>query len=344
MPINVDSTTDSEENLTAANAAEVKQENEVEEKKTKSDPADGEQLELKADEKKESEDSAEDSDASESEEENESEDEQEESEDEAKGDDKNEDDESEEDEDQLKKKSRSKRGFKKRIAKLSNKLSEKDKEIEYLKKQLFEGKKPDDVNDSKQAKGDDQESDAKPVADDFETHEDYIEALTDWKLEQKLSAQKAKEKETQVQSEHQKAVKAHIDRVEEFRESHEDFDEVIEDASDIQMSVAVQQLIIESENGPELMYELSKDPDELERICSLPPMSAAREFGKFETRIMKSSEPKKEAKEIKTTKAPKPIKPVGAKASGSGKKDIYDPNLSQAEFERLRQEQLSNSY
>lgn len=242
--------------------------------------------------------------------------------------------ESDQEEEQESKAEKPKRGngFKKRIDKLRAQNSAKDQEIEYWRQKALSEQKPEKADDAIKSTA----PEGKPKADDFETHEDYIEAVADWKAEQKLAAYEAKQRENQVKTEHEKRVSTHAERVEAFKEKHEDFDDVLADVADVRVSLAVQELILESDNGPELMYALAKEPEELERICKLSPLQAAREMGKFESRLTKSGSPK----EIKTTKAPKPVNPVGGGGSGGAKKSIYDPGISQQEYEALRREQM----
>lgn len=226
-------------------------------------------------------------------------------------------------------------GFKKRIKKLTNQLSEKNNELEYWKQEAL--KRQSSETENTQNKVQKKEADSKPKAEDFESHDEYIEALTDWKIEKRDKEKETKSKETQIKTEFDRQVEAHNKRVEKFVESHDDFHDLIEEIDDVPMSMAVQDLILRSENGPELMYELAKNRKDYERICALDPIQAAREFGKFEARVLKPSE---SSKEKQTTKAPPPIAPLKAKSSGSVKKTIFDKNLSQAEYEALRREQM----
>jgi len=253
--------------------------------------------------------------------------------------------EGEEDENSENKKPKKKNGFKKRIDKLNRKISEREKELEYWRQEALkhQGKEGQDTSSEEEesAKSTEKASD-RPQADDYDTHEEYVEALTDWKLEQKLSAKEKKEQESKAEQEFQQKLGTHRERVESFAQSHEDFYDVVEDVDDIELSQTVQEAIIESETGPQLMYELAKNRKELERINSLPATKAARELGKFENKVTQSSEPSKETskKETKTSKAPEPIKPVSQKSGGQVHKSIHDENLSFKEYERLREKQL----
>ena len=166
-----------------------------------------------------------------------------------------------------------------------------------------------------------------------------MEALTDWKVDQRDKAREIQAKEAQVKTEHQKAIEAHQAKVQSFKEAHADFDDVLEDVNDVPMSITVQQAILSADNSAELMYQLAKHKDEYKRICALPPIAAAKELGKFEVKYLKASSD--ETPTPTTTKAPKPVSPVRGGKGSSVRKSIDDPNLSQREYERLREEQIA---
>lgn len=229
-------------------------------------------------------------------------------------------------------KPKKKKGFKKRIDKLNRRLSDKEREVDYWRQEAQKAKAPAEATKVAPKAS---ESSAKPKVDDFDSHDAYVEALTDWKIEQREKAADIKKREADVVKDYQSKVGAHREKVKSFVEDHDDFNDLIESVEDIPMPMAVQEAILDSENGPELMYELAKNKKEYARICALPALAAAREIGKFETKFVKSSEGKPV---IKQSKAPAPISPVGAKGSAV-KKSISDPNLSQREYERLRDEQ-----
>lgn len=254
--------------------------------------------------------------------------------DEASGNDEESDEDSQKNEEQ---KPKRKPGFKKRIDKLNQRLTERERELEYWREQALKDSKVESNRTAQFASQSD--SSGKPNPDNFQTHAEYVEALTDWKVEQKERERETKAQQKSAQTEYESKVKSHSERLQAFVESHKDFQDVIEDVDDVPMSVAVQQVILESENGPALMYELAKNRAEYERICALPAIAAARELGKIEARINSSSPSNSETKEIKTTKAPRPVTPIGAK-SGASAKRLDDPNLSQKEYERLRMEHM----
>lgn len=230
------------------------------------------------------------------------------------------------------------KGFKKRIDKLSRRVSDTERERDYWKQEALRAKTLEvKVETPKEAK-----AEGKPKADDFDTHEEYVEKLATWNIDQRLKEQDAKQRETQTKTEQQRLVDDFRSRIKTLAEKHEDFEDVMESVDDIQMSIAVQQLLLDSKNGHELSYHLAKNREEFERICKLPPLAAAREMGKFEAKYLKAPE-ETEPKQIKTTKAPAPINPVGSKGSAPTVKSLSDPNLTQKEYEALRAKQRSRS-
>jgi hypothetical protein len=234
-------------------------------------------------------------------------------------------DDSESDSEEIKddeKPKKKKGGFKKRIERFQKQLSVKDQEIEFLKQQMSKGKPSDEAAQAKPQV----DMSSKPTPDKFETHEEYIDALTDWKIESKEKLKEQKAKESEAKSEYQKQIESYQSKVLEVKKTHDDFDDVMEDVDDIKVSAAVHQIILDSDFGPNLAYELAKNKSEFERINKLSPLAAAKEIGKIEARLSNQSESKKE---IKVTKAPQPLKAVGAGSKGSIQKSPDDMSFDE---------------
>lgn len=248
-------------------------------------------------------------------------------------------DEEQDDEEESEEKEKGKvpKGVKKRFNRFKRKLSEKDQEIDYWKREALKQKQAPESDDTPKSTKEQTVSEGKPKADDFETHEDFVEALTDWKLEQREKVKEAKNKEVQAKTEFEKKVDSFRQKSAEFAKANSDFEELVEDANDIPMSVAVQEALLRSDEGPALMYELIKDKLEYKRICSLDAISAAMEIGRIKAKLSDSSKTKKT--KSTTTKAPPPPTPVGRGSEKAVKRSIYDPKLSFSDYERLRREQ-----
>lgn len=236
-------------------------------------------------------------------------------------------------------KPKKKGGFQRRIDKLNSQKAEAQKEAEFWRNQALKGKESDESKAPIVEKP--KASEGKPVPDNFDTHTEYVEALTDWKTEQKFKDRETEQRKMQLQRDQETLVKSHFDRVATFKEKISDYQEVVEGVDDIAVSPTIEDMLISSENGPALIYELAKNREEYERINKLPPLAAARELGRLEARIASQSPDKKEPK--KTTNAPKPIDPVGSRGASKLSKSIFDPGISQRDYEKVRREQMKSN-
>lgn len=123
--------------------------------------------------------------------------------------------------------------------------------------------------------------------------------------------------ETQKQERDTKIREARQELVEEFNEAlpHvkeriSDYDSVM-DSCKVDLRKDIGDLILSSEKGPHLAYELAKNSGaKLREIQSLPPVEAARAIGRLEARLSLPT-PKKQ------TQAPTPIKPPAGGAAPS---------------------------
>jgi hypothetical protein len=242
-----------------------------------------------------------------------------------------------------KEKPKKKGGFQRRIDKLNAARSAAQQEAEYWKRRALEGSeapKTEKKSDTQGSKTASQEG--KPNPDQFETHSEYVEALTDWKTEQKLQEREQRAEKSKLEQDQKQKLEGHSKRVQSFAEKTEDFFDVIEAVDDVPVSPTLSEVILSSENGPELMYELAKNRKEYERINSLGPIAAAREIGKLEHQIAARASSATEEKKTETkkiTQAPKPIEPVG-RSPGKVSRSLDDPDLSFTEYEKLRRDQM----
>lgn len=229
-------------------------------------------------------------------------------------------------------------GVQKKINKLTKQKHDERREKEYWKAEALRLQaKPGEQKVEKKVAAT-PTADGRPKSDDFETHEAYVEAIADWKYEQRKNADAQKERETNAKSHFQQSVESLQTKVKEFQKVQKDFEEVLEEVADIPMSMGVQESLLGSDFGPQVMYELAKDRENYERINALSPLAAARELGRIEARIAEKMPSKEEP--VKNSKAPAPMKPVGGNVSAGGKKSIFDSNISQSEYEKLRREQM----
>ena len=176
-----------------------------------------------------------------------------------------------------------------------------------------------------------EEADTKPDPLNYASTEDYVDALTDWKVDKKFeaqnvrrTAQKKKDSEAQSQNELQNNFIAAANKA---STKYQDYQDATADL-DIDIFSDLGQNILEcGEMGPEIMYFIGKNPDEGARISALKGKSLAREIGKLEAKL---AAPIKK----KTTNAPAPISASRGSKKTTGKVNLND--VSPADFYKAR--------
>lgn len=214
-------------------------------------------------------------------------------------------------------------GVQKRIDKAVRAQREAEREREFWKQEALKGRpapaetpKPQTVTE--------------PSEDDFQTHAEYVKALTKYTAAQAVEEFRASQRTDSAKTQQAKALQDFVAKEQDFRAKTPDFDEVMADAADLQATDAVIAEIVSS--GPELKYYLAKNPDEVERLNKLAPLQLAREVGRIESRFTTSQE----IKPAKTTTAPPPPNPT-AKSSATSTKDPGD--MSPSEYRAWRAKQ-----
>lgn len=175
----------------------------------------------------------------------------------------------------------------------------------------------------------------KPKAEDFKTQEDYLDAITEWKVEQKYQQKLQQDADNRAKAEVDRINAEFAKRVAKAREEIPDFVEVAKNA-DQMVPRYLSDFAMESELGPQLLYHLAKHPAELERLTKLSPIKAIAEMGKLETKLEAKAEPKVEPKPVvaERSRAPAPIEPIN-QGTGTGN---TDPSKARDydEYRRLR--------
>lgn len=213
-------------------------------------------------------------------------------------------------------------GVAKRIGKLLAEKRAAEQRAEDAERRLAPGSQP--AKEQAQPPAAPQPQMGKPVSASFETYEAYVEALTDWKVEQSNAARSQREAA-------QKTAENWKTRSADARTAHPDYDQVLAEAESTPISRAMHETIAESDLGPELVYFLAKNPDDAARIAKLPPLAAAREIGKLEATL--SAKPEKPAAAAPAKPLPKPPKAVGG-GHAPAAIDLNDPDLSMKDFKR----------
>lgn len=166
--------------------------------------------------------------------------------------------------------------------------------------------------------------------DQFDTYEDYAEALAERKAEELLAKREAARQQAEL-------LEAYHDREEAARDKYDDFEQVAYNP-ELPVTEVMAQSIQASDVGPDVLYWLGSNPKEAARIARLPNILQAKEIGKIEA-AMTSNPPVR-----KTSTAPAPIAPVTARSNGTPRYDTTDPRSTKTmstsewiEAERQRQ-------
>lgn len=197
-------------------------------------------------------------------------------------------------------------GFQRRIDELTKRYAEERREKERLLS-LVEATVRPTQREPEAAPNISQE----PKREAFDDYEAYLDARAEWKAEARLSA-RMQEMEARRQQEAAQAQRESLasDWDRKMQRAAERNPEINPDMPVPRMPASMAQAIVESDVGPEIVYHLSHNPAEAARIAALSPLSQARELGKLEVQL--ASKPP-----VKASNAPEPIKPVGARSSGS---------------------------
>jgi chromosome segregation ATPase len=161
------------------------------------------------------------------------------------------------------------------------------------------------VNPPAQAEADELGQEPKP--EQFSDMYEYAKALAEYTADKKLMERDNQEKARKAAAEQEAKFKTWADRVNAAKTNLPDFDDMVQ-SSDVRVSDPVRDAIIESENGPQILYYLAENSEFAKKLADMSVVSAVREIGKIEARFIK------EAPEVKPvavkSKAPAPINPL----------------------------------
>lgn len=191
--------------------------------------------------------------------------------------------------------------------------------------------------------------DAEPKRDDHDDYETYARELAKFegrKAAREEGAKKDREQKERTERESQdKAARTWHGKIEKAVAKHADFEDVLEDGQatlDAITGAPMRAFITESDIGPEIVYHLCQNPEEVKRIAALPGYKQAAEIAKIEEKLTAAPpkpagdddddandqepdpkagternadgtfKPKKEP-----SKAPDPIEPVGERSANT---------------------------
>jgi hypothetical protein len=178
------------------------------------------------------------------------------------------------------------------------------------------------------------ESAGKPSPDKFGSYDEYVEALAEWKTDQRVSESFKRRDAERSQAAQDRAADAREQawqaRQIEFRKSNPDYDSAFSSLAG-KLPNHVVETIGDSDFGPHVVYHLAKHPETVRRINELSPLAAAREIGRIEASLSTPAAPR----EKPASKAPAPITPV--RSSAPAAVDLASANMDQYIAARRKQ-------
>ena len=205
------------------------------------------------------------------------------------------------------------------IKELVERLEKSENRVGYLTRKLSRpGQAPEKAK----------EPGAKPLEADFETYPEYVEALTDWKVDER----DAKRTEARIKEHAERQQDEFFAVIDSGVEKYPDFNEVArkspEDGGPTINGIMLEAMS-ECDNIIDIAYHLGQNVAESQRISRLSPIAAAREIGKLEA-MFSGGGPQKIPQ--KTPKPITPSKPVSGKTVTDSKLE----DLSTDDFMKSR--------
>ncbi len=155
----------------------------------------------------------------------------------------------------------------------------------------------------------------RPKRIEYDTNEKFEDALLAWGVENAKKESAVKDAEAANKNRFEKNIQNYAAQVEEVKELHDDWDEVVN--QDIFIGKEVQLAILEQENGAEVIYYLGRHPAYATKLGKMSPLSAVMEVGRLSARLTTGASAHDEANG-EDSKKPKPKLPAPVKPVGSG--------------------------
>ncbi len=188
-------------------------------------------------------------------------------------------------------------------------------------------------------------------------HAAFTEELADWKVGQRLAERDAEQQKSQIQTEQQRLGQDFLEREVAFSDSlpenleeGEGYDEVAGAAIGLlgqlnnPATAEIATAITASDQGPQMLYFLGQNPDELQRIAKLSPKAAVMSLGVIAAKLAENTQEKgQETRTPVVSGAPPPPARI-RKPSGARKLRPDDPatagQMSPEEWLKARRAQV----
>jgi hypothetical protein len=164
-----------------------------------------------------------------------------------------------------------------------------------------------------------------PKMEDYDNVDEYINAVTDYKVQSKLGTHF---QQYQQQTQEQQIQRTFAEKQNAVRAEYEDYDEAVNPAMSYlsQFNPHVVAAVLRADNGPDVAYKISKDPSLVNALVRSDPYTAAMTIGQLAVTVKAEKANRK-----KVSSAAPPIKPVDAGLGGAGgEPDVTKMSAQQA--------------
>lgn len=225
-------------------------------------------------------------------------------------------------------------GVQKRIDKVIREREEARREKEALQRQIDElkGKKPESENDKE------------PVESDYETYDEYLDAVEAYENNQgdnkgaKADPDRADTEESNSElNDSQKTALAVIKEAVDSAEVPDDFEQIALNP-DVPITGEMLEALAECDDPTAVMYHLGQNKEEAAEIAAGSAAQQMRAIAKLDMKVEGGAPPKP----TKTTTAPDPIKPVNG--TTSQQKSVSEMSFSEYEKAMNKREKERSSW
>ena len=151
--------------------------------------------------------------------------------------------------------------------------------------------------------------DAEPNPADYTDVFEFNRDVAKFVFKQESAAVKQQEAQKQVDADRQTLAKHWNDKLEAVKIDYPDFDSIIAN-SDVGVTDAVRDAIVESEVGARILLHLAQNPEQTQKIGAMTMTAALREIGKIEAKYEAAPEVKIELVKAQVSRAAAPISPI----------------------------------
>jgi len=171
-----------------------------------------------------------------------------------------------------------------------------------------------------------------PKLENFDFDEDnYRAALVERAAIVALRKERARDQQREAISRQSEEERKLASWQNEGRAKYADFDVAL--AGNVRVTDQMKIAIMGNERGHDVAYFIGKNPNEAMRIASLHPIEQTVEINKLAKKLANQKRPKTEST------APSATSPVGDREVVAKEVNIYDPNISFKDYERIRMKQ-----